>query len=108
MVEKATVTKRFRPLPKFPAVYRDLSLIVDEAIEVESLAQAIRTSREPFIDQIVLFDLYHGAPIPAGKKGVSYRIRYQAADRTLTDDEVNRSHEQIILRLKEMFQAQLR
>jgi phenylalanyl-tRNA synthetase beta chain len=108
MVEKATVTKRFRPLPKFPAVYRDLSLIVDEAIEVESLAEAIRTSREPFIDQIVLFDLYHGAPIPAGKKGVSYRIRYQAADRTLTDDEVNRSHEQIILRLKEMFQAQLR
>lgn len=108
IVQRTTAAKRFQPLPKFPAVYRDLSLIVEEEIEVERLAEAIRSSREPFVDEIVLFDLYRGAPIPAGKKGVSYRIRYQAADRTLTDGEVNRSHERILSRLREMFQAQLR
>lgn len=108
MARRATVGKRFRILPKFPAVSRDLSLIVDEGVEVENLSQAIRGSGVPFVDQIVLFDLYRGAPIPPGKKGVSYRIRYQAADRTLTDEEVNRYQEQIVLRLREMFHVQLR
>jgi phenylalanyl-tRNA synthetase beta chain len=75
---------------------------------VEKVYEAIRNFREPFIDEVNLFDVYRGAPIPEGKKGVSYRIRYQANDRTLTDEEVNRSHEKVIFRLKEIFQAELR
>jgi phenylalanyl-tRNA synthetase beta chain len=55
-----------------------------------------------------LFDVYRGAPIPEGKKGISYRIRYQASDRTLTDEEVNRYHEKVIFQLMEIFQAELR
>ena len=108
MVEKATQEKRFRPLPKFPAVYRDLSLVIDDDLEAQKVAEAIRGLEQPYIDEITLFDLYRGAPIPAGKKGASYRIRYQTVDRTLTDDEVNQYHEKVISRLKEIFQAQLR
>jgi phenylalanyl-tRNA synthetase beta chain len=100
--------KRFQPLPKFPSIYRDLSLVVDDDLEVEKVDEAIRNFREPFIDEVNLFDVYRGAPIPEGKKGVSYRIRYQANDRTLTDEEVNRSHEKVIFRLKEIFQVELR
>jgi len=108
MVEKAPEEKRFRPLPKFPAVYRDLSLVVDDTLEAQRVVDAIRGLEQPFIDEISLFDYYRGAPIPPGKKGVSYRIRYQAVDRTLTDEEVNEYHEKVISRLKEAFHAELR
>jgi len=100
--------KRFRSLAKFPAVYRDLSMVVDEGLEVASVTEAIWTLQQPFIDEVSLFDVYLGAPIPAGKKGISYRLRYQASDRTLTDEEVNRYHEKIISQLMEIFNAELR
>lgn len=100
--------RSFRPLPKFPAVYRDLSIVVDDHLEVEKAGEAIRMLRQPFIDEVNLFDVYRGAPIPQGKKSISYRIRYQANDRTLTDDEVNQHHEKVISRLREIFQAELR
>jgi phenylalanyl-tRNA synthetase beta chain len=100
--------RRFQPLPKFPAVYRDLSVVVDEGLEVGKVTEAIWNFQQPFIDEVSLFDLYQGAPIPKGKKGVSYHIRYQATDRTLTDEEVNRYHEEVISRLRKMFGLELR
>ena len=108
IVHWAEEGKRFRPLPKFPAVYRDLSLVVDEALEAGNVVEAIWNFKQPFIDEVQFFDLYRGAPIPEGKKGVSYRIRYQSTDRTLTDEEVNQYHEKVISRLREIFQAELR
>jgi phenylalanyl-tRNA synthetase beta chain len=108
IVKRAKEGKRFQPLPKFPSVYRDLSLVVDDDLEVEKVAEAIWNFHEPFIDEVNLFDVYRGPPIPEGRKGVSYRIRYQANDRTLTDEEVNRSHEKVIFQLKEIFQVELR
>jgi phenylalanyl-tRNA synthetase beta chain len=108
VVKWAEEGKRFCPLPKFPAVYRDLSLVVDETLEVEKLVETISRLDQPFIDEINLFDIYRGAPIPEGKKGVTYRLRYQATDRTLTDEEVNQYHDRVISRLKEIFQLELR
>jgi phenylalanyl-tRNA synthetase beta chain len=108
MVKGTMEGKRFRPLPKFPAVYRDLSMVIDETLEAEKVVETIRTFRQPFIDELQLFDVYRGAPIPEGKKGVSCRIRYQASDRTLTDEEVNQYHEKVISQLKEIFQVELR
>jgi phenylalanyl-tRNA synthetase beta chain len=108
MVKHAVELKRFRPLPKFPAVYRDLSAVIDDVLDVENVAEAIGAFQQPFIDEVKLFDIYRGVPIPEGKKGVSYRIRYQASDRTLTDEEVNQYHEQVISRLKEIFPLELR
>ncbi len=100
--------KRFQLLPKFPAVYRDLSVIVDKALKAEEVIKAIRSFQQPFIEEINLFDIYEGPPVPEGKKGISYRIRYQASDRTLTDEEVNQYHEGILSRLKKVFQLELR
>lgn len=108
MAAYAGEEKRFRSLPKFPAIFRDLSLVVEDRLEVEKVKQAIGELQEPLIEDILLFDLYQGPPIPQGKKSISYRIRYQASDRTLTDDEVNLIHEKIILRLMEIFKAELR
>ena len=83
-------------------------MVVDEALEVEKVTETIWTLQQPFIDEVSLFDVYQGAPIPKGKKGISYRIRFQAGDRTLTDEEVNRYHEKIIFQLMEIFKAELR
>lgn len=108
MMKWAGEGKRFQPLPKFPSVYRDLSLVVEEDLEVDKVVEAIWAVQQPFIDEVNLFDVYREAPIPEGKKGVSYRIRYRSEDRTLTDEEVNQYHEKIISRLREIFQVELR
>jgi phenylalanyl-tRNA synthetase beta chain len=108
MVKWAGEERRFQSLPKFPAVYRDLSVVVDKALEAERVVETIQTFRQPFVEEVTLFDIYQGPPIPEGKKGISYRIRYQANDRTLTDEEVNQYHEKILSRLKEVFQLDLR
>ena len=108
MVEWAREGRRFQPLPKFQAVYRDISIVVDKTLEAERVMEAIRSFRQPFVEEVALFDIYQGPPIPEGKKGVSYRIRYQANDRTLTDEEVNQYHEKLLFRLKEVFQLDLR
>lgn len=108
ILKRAVTGKQFRPLPKFPAVYRDLSLVVDEDLESEKIVEAIWTFRGPFIDEVHLFDVYQGTPIPPGKKSASYRIRYQSDDRTLTDEEVNEHHEGVISRLKDIFRGELR
>ncbi|MBM4276600.1 MAG: phenylalanine--tRNA ligase subunit beta [Deltaproteobacteria bacterium] len=108
VVKDAVEERRFRPLPKFPAVHRDLSLVVEDHLEAEKVEEAIRLLEQPFIDELKLFDVYRGVPVPQGKKSISYRIRYQASDRTLTDDEVNQYHEKVISRLREAFKAELR
>ena len=108
IVECAGEERRFQLLPKFPAVYRDLSVVVDKALEAERVVETIRAFHQPFVEEVTLFDIYQGPPIPEGKKGISYRIRYQASDRTLTDEEVNQYHEKILSRLKEVFQLDLR
>ena len=108
MMKWAEEGRRFQPLPKFPAVYRDLSVVVDHALEAERVVEAIRAFRQSFVEEVTLFDIYQGSPIPEGKKGISYRIRYQANDRTLTDEEVNQYHEKVLSRLKEVFQLDLR
>jgi len=107
-VKGAGEGRQFQPLPKFPAVYRDLSVVIEETLEAEKVIRAIRSFQQPFIEEVDLFDVYRGAPIPEGKKGISYRIRYQAQDRTLTDEEVNEYHEKVISRLKEIFPLALR
>jgi phenylalanyl-tRNA synthetase beta chain len=108
LVERAVSEKQFHLLPKFPAVYRDLSVVVENDLETDKVTETIWAFHEPYIDEVRFFDLYQGTPIPEGKKGVSYRIRYQAEDRTLTDEEVNQYHDRVISRLKEIFQVELR
>ena len=100
--------KRFQPLPKFPAVYRDLSLVADQNLEVGTIIETISSLNQKYIHDISLFDIYQGPPIPQGKKGVSLRFKYQAQDRTLTDEEVNRYHEAVIGKLMEDFKVELR
>ncbi len=79
----------FVGLPRFPATVRDVAVVVDESFPSERIVQFVRHWRPDLIEEVSLFDAYAGAPIPAGRKSLAYSIAYRAADRTLTDEEVN-------------------
>jgi phenylalanyl-tRNA synthetase beta chain len=97
-----------RPLPRFPAVTRDIAVIVDEAFHAGEIVEEIRSLANPEIEMVRLFDCYRGAPVPAGKKSLAYSIAYRAADRTLTDDEVNVLHAAVVDRLARRFPIEIR
>ncbi len=88
---------RYHPIPRFPAVLRDLAVVVDEPVEVARVVDAIRA--EPLVEAATLFDLYRGAPLPAGRKSLALAIRYRSPERTLTDTEVDAGHRRIVARL---------
>ena len=97
-----------RELPKFPAVQRDLSLVVDRDIDCEAIQAVVLQAGIPEVQQCFPFDLYFGEKLPSGKKGLSISIVYQSPDRTLVDEEVNRFHEIVLERLQSKLGAQLR
>jgi phenylalanyl-tRNA synthetase beta chain len=86
----------YRTLPRFPAVVRDIAMIANEDLPVQAVLDAIHSLRNPLIIDTRLFDLYRGAPIPEHKKSLAYSIAYRALDRTLTTQEVNILHSQVI------------
>lgn len=83
------VTK-YKHLPRFPAAERDIALLVDKSVPVAELEKTIKKASGALLDSVKLFDVYEGAQIPDGKKSVAYAIFFRAADRSLTNEEVNK------------------
>ncbi len=88
-----------RALPRFPAVTRDIAVVVDDVFLAETIVEEIRALGDPLVESVTLFDCYRGAPIPEGRKSLAYGIAYRAADRTLTDEEANAAHERVRVHL---------
>jgi phenylalanyl-tRNA synthetase beta chain len=103
-----TLPMRYRPLPRFPGIQRDLALVVPLEVTAQDVERVIREVPTPWIQRITLFDVYTGDHVAPGKKSLAYSIFYQAEDRTLTDEEVNTLHERILARLTERFSAEIR
>lgn len=85
----------FKPIPRYPYVERDLSIIVEEKVSGETIKQLISRLGHDIIGSVILFDLYRGETIPEGCRSLAFRIRYQSEDRTLTDAEVQEVHSQV-------------
>jgi phenylalanyl-tRNA synthetase beta chain len=96
------------PPPRFPAVRRDLALILDRDFPAEHVLRTISGLNLPLLETVELFDVYEGEPIPPGKKSVAIACRYRARDRTLTDEGVNRAHAALIEEAKSRLGAELR
>ena len=97
-----------KPLPRFPAVGRDVAIVVDRDFAAQQVIGWIHDLGEPLIEHVEVFDQYVGAPIPNGKKSLAYRVSYRADDRTLTDSEVNELHRMLVDRLGKTFGAERR
>jgi len=99
---------RMSPISRFPAVRQDLAIVVDETIPAIRVQEEIQAAGDEILREVRLFDLYRGAPVPAGRKSLAYSLTYQARDRTLTDEEVGRVHQRIVERLRLEVGAELR
>jgi phenylalanyl-tRNA synthetase beta chain len=97
----------FSPIPRFPAVERDITLIVDKNAPAGDILEEIHRCRESLVEQILLFDVYDGEPIPSGKKSLSLRITYRSPSETLSDEQVNAVHGRISAQLIKAFSALL-
>ena len=102
------VEPRYHPLPKFPTVVRDLALVLDTSVSYDSVVQTIRGLQLPNLIDVRIFDIYKGKELPAGRHSIALSLRYRAADRTLTDDEIAGAQEQLLKELAAKFGAELR
>lgn len=99
---------KFKELPKYPAVTRDIAMLVDKAVPVADIEEVVRKASGKMLESITLFDVYEGAQIPEGKKSVAYSAVYRAADRSLTGEEVQKVFDKVVKNLEHQIGAQLR
>ncbi len=99
---------KYTALPRYPYIQRDISLLVDITMASEEILALIRSFPSELIEDSWLFDTYQGRNIPAGKRSLGFTIQYRAKDRTLTDEEVDRLHHELITYLIKKTGGQLR
>lgn len=108
LYESSNMDKKYKPLPKFPAVTRDIALLVEDAVLVQEIDETIRKAGGNLVEKVELFDIYKGKQIPEGKKSIAYAIAYRDENKTLKDEEVNKVHEKILRSLEYKLGATLR
>ena len=92
----------YKPLPKFPAMTRDLSLVCDEDIAVAELEDAIREAVGKYLEKVELFDVYRGEQIAKGKKSVSYNIVMRNAEETMTSEQADAAMKRVLKALTKL------
>ena len=96
------------PIVPYPAVTRDVALIVDDSVANQDILRIVETAAPKELESFDLFDIFSGEGISDGKKSVAYTFTYRAADRTLTDEEANGLHDGIKAALQDGLQAEFR
>lgn len=102
MAEMAEAEVTYRPLPKFPAITRDLSLLCDDALPVGKMEEAIAQAAGKLLEEVTLFDVYKGDQIAAGKKSVSFSLRLRSHEGTLTDEQADAAMKRVLKALATM------
>lgn len=97
--EKATII--YKPLPRFPAVERDLALLCDADMPVADIADTIRKAGGKLLETVTLFDVYQGSQIEAGKKSVAFSLAFRSNEGTLTDEQIEPAFKRIFRDLNE-------
>jgi phenylalanyl-tRNA synthetase beta chain len=109
IVRHASLQKTFTPLPKFPAVHRDLALIISaSSVQAADIPPVITEVGQPLLEQVVLIDRYVGPQIGEGNVSLTYSLRYRSTEKTLTDSEVSDVHQRIITQLEARLGVRLR
>jgi len=98
----------YEPLPRFPAIQNDLSVIVEAGVPHEEVARAIRETAGELLAELELFAAFRGDPIPEGRKSLSYRLRFRSPERTLTDQEVEPVMERVLQALRSRVGGEIR
>lgn len=108
ILEKIPGTRRFRPFARYPAVFRDISFVLNKQTENATVQEMIEKEGGELIESVTVFDLYEGKKMSPAEKAMSFRICYRSQDGTLDGREINQLHEQIIKRLVQETGGRLR
>ena len=100
--------KTYTPLPKYPAVTRDIAVVCDEAVTVAALSDCIRAAGGKLLRSVELFDIYRGKGIASGSKSAAFRLTLRADDRTLTDADSDGVVSAVLAALEKELNAKLR
>lgn len=108
LISLADTSINYLSLPRYPAMSRDLALVVDEAVPVGDMESLARQTAGDLLESIGVFDIYTGDRIGAGKKSAALSFVYRHPDRTLTDEEVTAVNDKVLAALEQTFGAELR
>ena len=108
LLARRNPSRSFKPLPQFPAIGRDVAMLVPESTTHDAVLAAVSQAKPSNLECAELFDIFRGKGVPEGQKSMAYAFTYRAADRTLTDAEVNAAHEKVIAQLQQGIGATLR
>ena len=107
-VEAANAARRFKPLPRFPAVERDFSLVLADGVTFAQVVETIRSLQISEVESIEAADLFRGGQVPAGKFSLMIRVKFQSAEATFTDAQLNDFSARIVVALQQKLGATLR
>ena len=105
--QRVPAGKKMAPIPRFPSTSRDITVIVDQDVESRGLLDTVAQFGEALVEEVALFDVFAGHPIPKDRKSVSIRVVYRSPERTLEDETVNQIHHRLTQRLIDEFGAAL-
>ena len=108
LLARRNTSKGFKPLPAYPAIRRDVAMLVPESVTHETVLQAVRQAKAPNLESVELFDVFRGKNVPPTQKSMAYAFVYRSPERTLTDAEANSAHEKVVSQLKQKLEATVR
>jgi phenylalanyl-tRNA synthetase beta chain len=108
LLARRVPAKSFRPLPAYPAIRRDVAMLVAETVLFDAVQNIVKQTKPANLEKMELFDIFRGSHAPAGQKSVACAFTYRNAERTLTDAEVNAAHEKLVEQLKQSLPAAIR
>jgi phenylalanyl-tRNA synthetase beta chain len=108
IAESAPRRRRFRPLPKYPSVKRDVAVLVDPAVPHGEVEQTIRRGGGRLLVSVRLFDVFEGEQLGSGKKSLAYALEFRSPERTLQDREVDEAMQDLVRALGSAHGATLR
>lgn len=108
LVRHSQLVGAYRPLPRFPAIARDLAVVLPQAVPAAEVAAAITASGGELLTDVRLFDVYIGGQVADGARSLAFALTFRAADRTLTDEEVDAHFKRIVAHLETALSAKMR
>ena len=108
IVKYSRANKKYVEVPKFPAVERDIAMVVDESVEVGQIEKLITKKGKKLLESVKLFDIYRDEKIGKGKKSVAYSLIFRDKNKTLSDEEINTIMNNVISELEKNLGAELR
>lgn len=108
LLRETNIEIKYKALPRYPAVTRDLALVIKKEITAGQVLDKIKSAGGKLLEEVSLFDIYEGKQVADGYKSLAYSLTYRASDRTLKDQEVNQVHSKIVAALESDLGARLR